>query len=107
MACCAFAVFVLSQLLAPFVWLRRRLFGATTTANAAVAWSPGVATIASPRSSRWLHKTFFAAVAVELVIGAATLVYSAPRVDTDTWVEATAFDGAWCRALVARIEGRN
>ena len=39
MACCAFAVFLLAQLLAPFVWVRRALMGDTRADNAAVAWA--------------------------------------------------------------------
>jgi hypothetical protein len=99
MACCAFAVLVLTQLLAPFVWLRRRLFGAPPPAvNLAVAWTLDSAStsVPAPRLRR-AHKTLFTAVALELLLGAAALVYVAPRADSSAWIEAQAFDGAWCR----------
>ncbi len=106
MACCAFAVFVLTQVLAPFVWLRRKLFGEVATSNAAVAWSPGAAAPAQ-RTLRWTHKTMLTAVALELLLGAAALLYAAPRIEGAAWIEAAAFDGTWCRSLIAGIEGRN
>ncbi len=54
MACCAFAVFLLSQLLLPLRWVRDRVFGAPiATANASVIWSP--AAIAAPVQRRPLN----------------------------------------------------
>ena len=55
MACCAFAVFLLSQLLLPLAKLREWLFGVPAAkADAAAAWRPGMAA-ESPRSFRFGH----------------------------------------------------
>ena len=109
MACCAFAVFVLSQLLAPFVWVRRRLFGERTAPNDAVAWSLTDAAVATPAPSRRVsarvRRVLFAAVAVELAIGVAAFAYVAPASTGDAWIEAAAFDGAWCRGIVNMLGG--
>jgi hypothetical protein len=52
MACCAFAVYLLSQLLLPLRWFRDQIRGDRPVAvNAATAWSPGGATLAFVRSS--------------------------------------------------------
>jgi hypothetical protein len=55
MACCAFALYLLGQLLFPLRWMRDRLFGPpVATASAAVGWAPTAApivSIAAPR--RW------------------------------------------------------
>jgi hypothetical protein len=108
MACCAFAAFVLTQLLAPFVWLRQRLFGAAVPVNHAVGWSPDRVTAAPAPRLRWARKTFVAAVALELTLTAAAIVYVAPRGEASAaWIEAQAFDGAWCHALIARIAARD
>jgi hypothetical protein len=46
-ACCAFAVFLLQQLLAPLFLLRERLFGkAPPRVNGSVLWAPGA--VAAP-----------------------------------------------------------
>jgi len=43
LACCAFAVFLLQQLLAPFAWMARRLWGKPgARPNDVVAWRPGM-----------------------------------------------------------------
>jgi hypothetical protein len=56
MACCAFAVYLLSQLLWPLRWLRERLFGTSISpVSQAVAWSPN-ATNAQQRLSGWRWK---------------------------------------------------
>ena len=109
MACCAFAVFVVSQLLAPFVWARRRLFGERRAPNVAVAWS----LTGSASSSRVVHRRIsprtrtllYAAVAVELAIGGAAFAYVAPARTSEVWTEAVAFDGAWCRGIVNMLGG--
>jgi hypothetical protein len=110
MACCAFAVFVLSQLLAPFVWARRRLFGERAATNAAVAWSLTHAVSAAEppprRISPHTRRVLFAAIAVELAIGAAAFAYVAPARTGDAWIEAAAFDGAWCRGIVNMLGGK-
>jgi hypothetical protein len=42
LACCAFAVFLLNQLLLPLTFVRERLWGrGRPVANAAVVWRPG------------------------------------------------------------------
>ena len=108
MACCAFAVFVLSQLLAPFVWVRRRLFGERTVPNVAVAWSladAAAAPVAPQRISPRARRVLFAAVAVELAIGAAAFAYVAPARTSAGWIEAAAFEGAWCRGIVNMLGG--
>lgn len=52
MACCAFAVFLLAQLLAPFRHLAARLgLRADWQPDAAVAWNPGVAAAPARRLS--------------------------------------------------------
>lgn len=55
MACCAFAVYLFSQLLWPLRWLRDRLFGAPAQiVSASVAWSPNSTNAAQRRSyARW------------------------------------------------------
>jgi hypothetical protein len=109
MACCAFAVFVLSQLLAPFVWVRRRLFGERAKANSAVAWSLTGARVATndaaPRRVLRVRALLYAAVAIELAIGAVAFAYVVPAHSATTWTEAAAFDGAWCRGI-ANMLGR-
>ncbi len=53
MACCAFALYLLTQLLLPLRWLRDRLFGVRApVASATVAWSPGVVAARASRP-RW------------------------------------------------------
>jgi hypothetical protein len=110
MACCAFAVLVVSQLLAPFVWVRRRLFGEPAKTNAVVAWSltssRAAANDAVPRRiSPRAQTLWYAAVAIELAIGAAALGYVAPARTGTAWVEAAAFDGAWCRGIANMLRG--
>lgn len=54
MACCAFAVYLLSQLLWPLRALRDRLFGApAVAASASVAWSPAAVPAQARRTWRW------------------------------------------------------
>lgn len=49
-ACCAFAVFLVQQLLMPVALLRERLFGkAGPRVNASVLWAPGVAAAPAER----------------------------------------------------------
>src|SRR5262245_4707937 len=107
MACCAFAIFVVAQLLAPFVWLRRRLFGERSAPNVAVAWTLQSAatsstTTAAPRATAHprarVRTAVLAAVVVELAIGVGAVAHLAPHGTNDAWVEAAAFAGAWCRS---------
>ena len=108
MACCAFAILVLSQLLAPFVALRARLFGVRNAPNSAVAWS---LTDARPQPVRKARPAFrwrtalYVAVGLEIAIGVAAFEHVRPPRDT-AWVAAAAFDGAWCRGIVDVIRGR-
>jgi hypothetical protein len=108
MACCAFAAFVLTQLLAPFVWARRHLFGDKQPPNVAVSWSlvGGMPDAAPqpPAKPRRLQTAVYFAVLVELAAAVGAVAYVAPR-DDGAWVEAAAFDGAWCRSVWTRIEG--
>lgn len=105
MACCAFAIFVLSQLLAPFVAVRTRLFGARKTPNAAVAWSltdpPARQQTKPTRAPRW-RTALYVAVGLEIAVGVAAFAYVEPARDS-AWVAAAAFDGAWCRGIVDRL----
>jgi hypothetical protein len=101
MACCAFAAFLLMQLLAPFVWLRDRFFGPRAERiDGAAAWSPGGAAVALPAPPRiaWRRGLLFA-VAVEvavLAVGYQVLVRSTPAPATAgmTWTEA--LHASWC-----------
>jgi hypothetical protein len=53
MACCAFAVYLLAQLLWPLRRLRDHLFGAPgISANAVVGWSPSMTAFSTPKRSR-------------------------------------------------------
>jgi hypothetical protein len=104
MACCAFAAFVLTQLLAPFVWARRHLFGDEQAPNVAVSWSLSGGIAEARIKPRRLHTAVYVAVVVELAAAVGAVAYVAPR-DDAAWVEAAAFDGAWCRSVWTRIEG--
>lgn len=49
MACCAFALYLVTQLLLPLRWLRDRLIGAPPqVASASVAWTPNMAPNMAP-----------------------------------------------------------
>ncbi len=53
-ACCAFAVFLLNQLLFPFVSIFRRVTGRMPeTLSASALWQPGAPPSPAVRSSRW------------------------------------------------------
>ena len=110
MACCAFAIFVLSQLLAPFVAMRTRLFGAREIPNAAVAWSLTDPPMRQARKARrpkprW-RTALYVAVGLEVAFGVAAFATIQPTRDT-AWVAAAAFDGAWCRGIVDMIRGKS
>jgi hypothetical protein len=80
LACCAFAVFLLHQLLVPLAWLREKLWGkGTPKANAAVAWSLGAPATLTPARRRALRPVVIVVLMLEtLAIGgsvaAATIV---------------------------------
>ncbi|MDB5482131.1 MAG: hypothetical protein JWO83_3184 [Caulobacteraceae bacterium] len=71
LACCAFAVFLLNQLLVPFAFLRERLWGkGMPRANPAVAWSAGASTSAFPARRAALRPVVILIVLLEtLAIG--------------------------------------
>lgn len=104
LACCAFAVFLLHQLLAPIVVLRERLFGKKARrANAAVMWAPGAATVAPQRRGPALRPTVALVLLLEiLAVGgsaaAATLAtqFAHRSVEQRLW---TALHTSICHAL--------
>jgi hypothetical protein len=68
MACCAFALYLLTQLLQPLRWLRDRLFGAPAAIpSASVAWSPGAALVPAPVRRVRGKAVLLAIIAAELV----------------------------------------
>ena len=86
MACCAFAVFLLTQLLAPFRFMRDRLIGVPAPAlNPAVAWSPGAAAALPARGSRlgWRRLAIAAVVADLGIVGLASTPVAAAWLETD------------------------
>jgi hypothetical protein len=105
MACCAFAVFLLVNLLAPLGFLRRR-----RPSNAAVAWRYGEAatTVATQpsthRPTRW-RAAAGAVVVLELalVVGAGLyllpLTPSAAASADAEWDAFAALHTSWCRTV--------
>lgn len=82
MACCAFALYLLSQLLLPFAWLRERLgLARAPQPSLSVRWSPYATTMAAPSARRplLLRPAVLAVVALEL--GAAGAVAAYARTD--------------------------
>src|SRR5258707_15574978 len=79
LACCAFAVFLLNQLLLPFTFIRERVFGrGEARRNDAVAWTPGMAAATPDRRPGRLRPAMALIVAVEVLaiggsVAAATL----------------------------------
>jgi hypothetical protein len=104
MACCAFAVFVLMQVTAPFVWLWERTFGRgrATKANTAVTWTFAEAGIA-PRGTSLrtapLRRGLLIALAFELVVVVAAVQMSVhAQASAEDWAWAEAIHDSWCRA---------
>lgn len=106
LACCAFAVFLLSQLLAPFAWVRDRLWGAPRAGpNTAVTWSPGDAAAPARRPFRLRAGPRRAIVLILLLetvavggsVAAATLVARADAGSVERRLERALHD-AVCRA---------
>jgi hypothetical protein len=100
MACCAFAVYLLSQLLWPLRWLRDRLLGApAVTASASVAWSPAAA--AAPVARKWRWKPalllLLAAEVAGLGVAATAASVSAPAQPTVEFLDA--LHGSICSAV--------
>ena len=83
MACCAFALYLLSQLLLPFAWLRDRLgLARAPQPSVSVRWSPYATALPSSVSARrplFLRPAVLAIVALEL--GAAGAVAASARTD--------------------------
>jgi hypothetical protein len=120
MACCAFAAFLLVQLLAPFRAVRAWFRGPRLPDNAAVAWRAGAsaaAPVVRARSKR-ARGLFAAAVAIELALATAWGVHvnagagnagasarAAATVAGD-WDALVALHTYWCgkNASVPRLE---
>lgn len=70
MACCAFAVLLLGQLLLPFRQLRGWLFGAPAARpDTAAGWTPGASpSLALPRTRFALKQSLAVAAALELAL---------------------------------------
>lgn len=107
MACCAFAAFLLINLLGPLAFLRRRLFGEAPPRNAAVAWRYGdpAATVgAVPVNLRARLRAgagVILAVEAALVVGAALYLLPVDRsaaaaVSADGWDAFVALHTSWC-----------
>jgi hypothetical protein len=71
LACCAFAVFLLNQLLLPLTFVRDRLWGkAATPPNDSVLWSPGVPAATAPARRFALRPALVAVLMIEaLAVG--------------------------------------
>ena len=106
MACCAFAVFLLLNLMAPLGWLRRFAGSRTRRANAAVAWRPGRADVSVGHAAppRW-RRAVAGAVALELLmlvaLGAYWLAPGQPAgsggpATVEEWDAFVALHTAWC-----------
>lgn len=69
MACCAFALFIVGQVLLAFDAVRRRLFGAPPERiNPATAWRPGTAAaIALPAPRRPLRAAILSLAGIEII----------------------------------------
>jgi hypothetical protein len=77
LACCAFAVFLLNQLLMPFAILRERLWGkAPPRENAAVLWRPAPA-VPAPRARRLAWRPALIAILALETLAAAGSVAAA------------------------------
>lgn len=91
MACCAFAVFLLSQLLLPFRRVRAALFGEPAgRVNASVAWSPGAALAGKPvgeLKKRTIGRRMAALAIIEVLMmtGAVSAGVFAPEPVSDGW----------------------
>jgi hypothetical protein len=100
MACCAFALYLLTQLLLPVRWLRDRLFGAPRqTASASVAWAPGM-TVATPARRSRMKPVLLAIIAAE-VLGVAA--YAAPATPVAEAALFTQFHQSLCTSVFGRV----
>lgn len=106
MPCCAFAVFLVLQLLAPFAVLRRRLFGERGNRNPAAAWRfgepalAGPAAVARPRRVDWRGKAALIVAAEALALAAAAFWVVQPEPGEPTspedWDALVALHTVWC-----------
>ncbi len=120
MACCAFAVFLLGQLVAAFAWLRRQLprplrraGSAIVEVDPATSWQlfpAAPALVAAPglrRRSRAARHALLVAVGLELAIlgaGALGLAASRSRAAPGGTPRSTgASTSFWCRSLLAPV----
>jgi hypothetical protein len=93
MACCAFAVFLLTQLLVPFRWVHARIFGEPRSRpNAAVAWSPEAAKGGQERKAGGRSKAFGRGVAIaaslELLLMTGAVFVASDAVREPPFIEA-------------------
>ena len=101
MACCAFALFLLTQLLSPLRRLRDRLFGVPpAVASPAVNWSPGAAAPVPARRSR-LKPLLLAVIAAEV---AGVAAYAAPATPVDEAALFTQFHESLCASVFGRAQ---
>lgn len=105
MACCAFAVFLLLNLLAPLRWLRRLAGSRTSRTDAAVAWRPGQADVSAHAAPPRWRRAVAGAVAVELLMLVALAAFwlaPAPPAGTngpatiEEWDAFVALHTVWC-----------
>lgn len=109
MACCAFAAFLLMQLLAPFAWVRDRLFGAPgERVSAAVAWSPGGAAAMAPVRCTWRWgRGLLLLAGVELaVLGAGYGYLQADQAADEQASLVQALHASWCGSAPLDIDLR-
>lgn len=100
MACCAFALYLLTRLLAPVHWLRERLLGVPiAVASTSVAWEPGRVSDAVMMRNRW-RPMALAVVAAEIVV--VGLAISAPA---SAAVEDAAILAQFHRSLCSAVFG--
>jgi len=104
LACCAFAVFLLHQLLWPVAFIRDRLFGKSPTRpNTSVMWSLGDTLAPRPARRRGLRPALAAiflleALAIGGSVAAATLAVRAGQGSAEHRLE-QALHTAICRAI--------
>ena len=105
MACCAFALYLVSQLLLPIAWLRDRLGLARAAApSATVLWSPYAPSPSGPSPSvvtarprpRLLRPAFLGILALELGAAGAVAAYARTDPPPET---ASAFEQALHQAI--------
>jgi hypothetical protein len=105
MPCCAFAVFLVLQLLAPFAVLRRRLFGERDNRNPAAAWRYGEPALAAvPAAARpdrvsWRGKAALIVAAEVLALAGAVWIVRpelAKPADPEDWEALVALHTVWC-----------